>query len=412
MSHPFRTGALALLVFITACDDATRPVAPDRPDLSRGSVWQEPPDPVRARDQRLARRVALAMADPAFRAEVHGAIQGSRLREQRVLLQRFLYANGQRGVARVARATAEPEAATRSDLAAAGSMEMYFPVPEHRARWRGGAEILVATSRSDGEIPVAFDPQGRKHLLDPARPPSTPVLAVQFWEGADDPPCAASCVLGIEIDDGTIGGTFPPPSPTPENGLFLTGSRFFDTFESWLKGAPEFEIHVLGHKTGTTELMSYQCIGERAGGPYTWNQDQLTWTGSAMVFSRAQFTSFEANHPGQGLRLLVLEDDDGPCSIRVDKDRVSNLFKLLDAVFKGMTSGERVTVTGIQERFQRAYSIYQLVSGLASFFATNDDLVGTAIEDPAAAGLVLTGAQWVVKGTNNVTNGALRLQMR
>lgn len=412
MSTPFRAALVAAtLLLASACSDPTQPLPPDRPDLARGSDWQEPPDAERARDQRLARRFAMALADAEFRAAVHAGIRDSRQREQRFQLQRFLFANSHRELTRLGRATGDGVAAD-ADLRAAPSMEVYLPVTAHRSAWRGGTDILVATSQEDGEIPVAFDLRGRKHLLDPARPPSTPVLAIQRWEGADDTPCEAACTLGIELGDGDP--TPPPvypPSPGTSGGLFLTGSRFYDKFESWLKGAPEFEIHILGQKTGTAELTSYQCIGEQAGAPYAFNQDDLTWSGSVMMFSTTQLADFTTAHPGQGVRLLVLEDDDGPCQIRVDKSRLSTLFKALDAAFASWTSGKEVQVTSLQSRFEKAKSFFDVVSGVASFFKTNDDLVGTAIEDPSAA-LVLGGAGWIVKNSSNVATGALRLEMR
>ncbi len=410
MSHPFRAATLAAsLLLAAACSDTTRPVAPDRPDLARGSDWQEPPDADRARDQRLARRFALALADDDFRAAVHAQVAASTAREGRIQLQRFLYGNSHRELTRLGRVTGDDAG---PDLRSAPSMEVYLPVPEHRARWRGGRDVLVATTRADGEIPVAFDLRGRKVLLDPARPPATPVLAVQQWEGGDDLPCEAACVSGLGFDDG---GSPPPPtyppSPATGGGLFLTGTRFSDKFEGWLKGAPEFEVHVLGQKTGTAELVSYQCIGEQAGAPYAFNQDDLTWSGSVLMFSTNQLAEFRANHPGQGLRLLVLEDDDGPCQIKVDKDRVTSLFKVVDAAWSAWTSGQEVKITSLQSKFQKAKSLFQVVSELASFFKTNDDLVGTAVED-ASAGYILSGATWTVRGTNNTVTGALRLEMR
>lgn len=418
MSRFIHPALAALLVAAAACSDTSRSLAPDRPDLAEGPTWQEPPDPDRARDQRLARRFALALNSPAFRTEVLEAIQRSGQRERRLHLQRFLLQQRARGLDRVATTTLEAAARIRADLQAAPSMEVYLPVPRHRELWQGGTNVLVATARADGEIPVAFDLRGRKHLLDPRRPPETPVIALQAWEGDDRAECmAADQGCGGWDDDGwrepppQRGGTPLPPNLTA-GGVFLFGTRFFDTFEGWLKGAPEFEIHILGQKTGTTEMVSYQCIGERAGVPYHWNQDDLTWSGSVMLFSQKQLDDFEARHPGQGLRILVIEDDDGPCEIKVNKDRATQLFKAADQAYDAWTSGKQVKFTDFSKQFTRAKSFYQLVTGLASFFLTNDDIVGTAIHDPGAAGAILSGANWIVKNEKNVATGALRLEMR
>lgn len=406
------------LLAVAACSDLPTPApAPEGPALARAPDWQPPDDPERARDQRLARQFALALNNPQFRAEVLAGFDGSRLREGRLHLQRFLQRENGLGLARLAALSGTPAEALRADLSAAPDMEVYLPVPLHRARWRGGPGVLVATSRADHEAPVAFDLRGRVHVLDPTTPPDTPVIALQTWEGKDDPNCAdelskACSGTGDGGGGGGDDGSTSGPSPAPSGGLFLTGTRFYDRFEGWLKGAPEFEVHVLGHKSGTSEMVSYQCVGEQAGGPYLWNQDELTWTGNVLVFSQVQLDQFDAAHPGQGVRILVLEDDDGPCEIKVDRDRITQLFKTVDAVYDAWTSGKQVKITSATKLFERARSLYDLLSGLASFFRTNDEIVGTAIHDPTTAGMVTPGAEWIVKNDKNVATGALRLEMR
>jgi hypothetical protein len=39
-------------------------------------------------------------------------------------------------------------------------------------------------------------------------------------------------------------------------------------FEGWLKGSPEYEIHIMGQSGASDSLTSYQCAGEHAGGAY------------------------------------------------------------------------------------------------------------------------------------------------
>ncbi|MFN2317200.1 MAG: hypothetical protein ABR551_04590 [Gemmatimonadales bacterium] len=405
-----------VLLAVAACADTDRPLAPETPDLARAPAWQEPTDPDRIRDQRLARRFAQALNNPVFRTEVLGALDGSGQREGRLHLQRFLQRGAGGGLGRMAAAAGASATELRADLDASPGMEVYLPVPTHRATWRGGSNVLVATARVDGEAPVAFDLQGRRRVLDPRTPPSEPVIALQTWEGTDDPTCDEISITGC--GDGDTGGgdgsdpTNPPPSGASGGGLFLTETRVYDKFEGWLKGAPEFEIHVLGHKSGTTEMVSYQCIGERAGGPYFWNQDDLTWTGTALMFSQAQLDQFDALHPGQGLRFMVLEDDDGPCEIKVDRQRASDLFKAVDKAYDAWTSGKQVKFSDFTKQFERAKSFYDLISGLSAFFKTNDEIVGTAILDPGAAGAIRTGANWIVKNQKNISTGALRLEMR
>ena len=103
----------------------------------------------------------------------------------------------------VARLSAESESAIQADAAAAIPLEIYFPVPGHRAAWTGGADILVASAREDHEAPVAYDVKGRRQVLSPDAPPSTPVLAI----------------VPVETDFGPEGpvafAVTPPPPPPP-----------------------------------------------------------------------------------------------------------------------------------------------------------------------------------------------------
>jgi hypothetical protein len=48
---------------------------------------------------------------------------------------------------------------------------------------------------------------------------------------------------------------------------------------------------------------------------------------------------------------------------------------------------------------------------VASFIKTNDDIIGTAVEDDVV-GAFYPGFGWIVKGQNNITHGWLNLEMR
>ncbi len=71
-------------------------------------------------------------------------------------------------------------------------------------------------------------------------------------------------------------------------GLYLTKAHFVDDFEGWLKGGPEFEVHILGQKGQTDSLTDYQCAGEKQPAPYYFDQNALDWSGSVMLFSKVQ----------------------------------------------------------------------------------------------------------------------------
>ena len=117
----------------------------------------------------------------------------------------------------------------------------------------------MATAEWDRDAPVAFDPGGRRILLDPNHPPATPVIALGRAETKFLEPGLASTLCETCFDPGSGGGAAPPPTGT---GLYMTYAKFAQTFEGWLKGDPEFEVHILG-QSGTSNVMtSYQCAGD------------------------------------------------------------------------------------------------------------------------------------------------------
>jgi len=369
--------------------------------------------------ERLALRLARAMRSPAFRAYVRAQLDGSPYREHKLPFRAFLALDGGHGRTALAHAAGDAEQAVDADLQASTPLEFYIPVPAHRAAWTGGEDLLVATALADSEAPVAFDVEGRRHVLDPQVPPATPVFAlVPVETDFSAPTDRIQACLDPEVCGGGGGGgggtggggDGTGGSTTSAGNLYMTAAHFGSTYESWLKGSPEFEVHILGQLGQSDSLADYQCAGEHAGGPYAYDQNDRDWTGSVLLFSQAQFDQYAASHPGRGVRVLFLEDDDTACQIKMDQNRFAALVGAADAFYRDMTSG-RDTVLNLARQFHRARSGQSLLSALASWIKTNDDAIGTAVED-AVVGTFYPGFNWIVKGDNNVTNGWVRLEMR
>jgi len=191
----------------------------------------------------------------------------------------------------------------------------------------------------------------------------------------------------------------------------MAAAHFGSTYESWLKGSPEFEVHILGQLGQSDSLVTLQCAGEHAGGPYAYDQNGKDWTGSVLLFSRSQFDQYRVAHPGQSLRVFYVEDDDTACRIKVDQNRFGTLVRAVDAAYRSLTGGRDTTLSNLQRGYRAAQNGFNLFSALASFINTNDELIGNAVED-AIVGVYYPGFNWIVKGENNITNGWVKLEMR
>jgi len=177
-----------------------------------------------------------------------------------------------------------------------------------------------------------------------------------------------------------------------------------------LKGNPEFEIHILGQSGASDSLTSYQCAGEHAGGANVFDQNGLEWSGSVLLFTQAQLDNYKKAHPGQSLRILALEDDDGACQIRLDGDRFRSFQSTLQTAYPNLTGGKDST-SGLTKVFRSANALQRILRAAYSWITSQDDLIGNAIEDKVI-GEYHAGANWIVRGDGNVTNGWLKLEMR
>ncbi len=409
MLRPSPLAFLALMAAASGCGDRTAagPTAPaDNPTVAATGAAPAGPGQ-RAAQERLARRMALALADPAFRAYVREALDRSPVREHKLHFQRFLRGPDRRAMRALARAGREAESSVDADAGIATALELYLPVPAHRAAWRGGDDILVATAREDHEAPVAFDVHGRRRVLRADAPPATPVLAVVPVETdfGGDPN------VGFMFPEDGGGGGGGGGLPTPPTGLYMTSAHFAQDFEGWLKGNPEYEIHILGQLGASDSLTTYQCAGEHAGGAYAFDQNNLDWTGNVLLFSSAQLAAYKSAHPNQNVRILAIEDDDGACQIHLDGNRFKTFQSALQTAYPYLTGGKDTTSGTLGKVFKRANALQKILRAAYSWLTSQDDLIGNAIED-SVVGEYHAGANWIVRGEGNVTNGWLKLQMR
>jgi hypothetical protein len=403
----FHTRAVLILglAAVAACSDQT-PTVTTPPGLpASGPPAGAAVSP--AAPERLARLFARALQDPAFRAYVKSQLDSSPYQEHKIQLQGFLRANGGRARRDIARVNGIADDEIDREAAAAVPLEVYLPVPAQRAAWRGDDNLFVATAIADRDVPVAFSPDGRRTLLSPDVPPPTPVIAVVPVETDFNapPPARIICSDPITCGGGSGGGGTPP------HGLYMLKSHFVDDFEGWLKGSPEFEIHILGQLGQTDSLKDYACAGEHSSGYAFFDQDANDWTGSVLLFNQTDLDKYKTDHAGQGVRVFALEDDDTPCVIKTDNTTLKHIISTVDSVNRQLTGGRDTTTSA--GKLWRAYNILKKIwTFVAGLIKTNDDLIGNAVEDKVVGDFSHVGFNWIVKGDNNVTNGWLDLQMK
>ena len=405
-SRLHRLSVLALAAALAACDRTGPTASNEEPSTAPANSHSPAARSAveRAAMDRLARRLAQALADPAFRRYLKAELDRSPFAEHKLHLQRLLRASDRRVLKEISRLTRTSESAIEADAQEALPLELYFPVPTHRAGWAGEANLLVASARQDREAPVAYDIRGQRQVLSAQRPPETPVLAIVPVETNFDlpngPGAEATCTTCVP----------PPSTPIPPGGLYMTYSHFVQDFEGWFKGDPEFEVHILGQAGTSDSLRDYQCAGASSGGYYRFDQNELDWRGSVLLFSQGQLNNYRTAHPNQNFRVVALEDDDTACAIKFDADRFKSLIGTIQTQYPNLT-GAKDTTSGIIKLVKRANALQKILAAAYSFITTQDDLIGNAIED-VVAGQFYAGANWVVKGESNKTNGWLKLEMR
>lgn len=189
-----RLSLAAILVSLTACR-AEAPAGPtaavqgqaSETDFLRASVGgQQISESIMLRVlDRIAHRVAVAMADPAVRAEIYESLHGSPYREGKIHFRSLLLSQGDfqsrpsRLAAAMQRGTLGGLETLRSTLDSLVDLEFYIPVHDHRVSWQGDPNLVVATAMRDHVIPTGYRVGGEPFVFESAEdPPEVPVLAI------------------------------------------------------------------------------------------------------------------------------------------------------------------------------------------------------------------------------------------
>ncbi|MEO5739116.1 MAG: hypothetical protein ABIS29_00780 [Vicinamibacterales bacterium] len=420
------TQALALALAAAACTaDTTQPV----PTTALAALVSEGKSDAQSRQGELARRVALALRDPDLRQRVKVDMRDAPMKEFKLRLTDYLIgASGSKLLASVAQSGATSENAVLGDMRGLPQLEFYMPVAEHRKKWRGEDNLIVATQIEDTDDPIAWDLTGKRVKLSLAAPPETPVLVIvpvetdfsrkltaveraargdPKRETIEDPAApAAATTYGLVCDTPSCGGGTGTPLGLPA-GLYITFQRLVDMGEPWTLGAPEIEVHVHGPiAPGAPQYgADLACSGDRVSYPRGFNQDNAFWSGEALIFDQAQINNYNAIQQS-GFNVSVWEDDNNKCETKQESFNLAARFSAIGTAVGGYAAV--TAATGIGPTVIAAGTFVAAVYQSLTFLWTNDDFLGTYV-NAAAIGASYADANHVLYKDGGLINGRAML---
>lgn len=278
--QPDRTGRIAgalvvclvALLSFTACKEQVQSPEDTAGEKVRSATEQAS---LSNSPERIARYLALALQAPGLRRQLKTSMESSSVTESKLHLQRFLKGSGRILISGMARAGGVSEHQITTLLEALPSMELYFPVPEHRRIWNGDEDLLIAVALSETRAPTGFTLYGERQSLELRSPPAIPTIVLVPAESFTPsgtprahavqktlPPTSNDLVtcdmipVGHHSCGGGGGGGgggsgwSPPADAVWERGIGIRESishmRTTNDHEPWHKGAPEFYLNLVG----------------------------------------------------------------------------------------------------------------------------------------------------------------------
>src|SRR5690606_6731422 len=197
--------------------------------------------------------------------------------------------------------------------------------------------------------------------------------------------------------EGSGGGGGGGGGQQADTSLYLTRLKIDDDYEGLFKGDPEFEVHILGPNSTGDSLRTHQCTGAQAGHPYQfdYNDTDQTWSGNVRLFSKVQLASYRSTYPGKALRVFVVEDDTETCVLRLDNTKVAQLLGVLSTTYTDLDAAIDSTFN-LVKTVKAASGIINIISAVASFITSKDEMVGAALED-SVVGQYFAGENWIIR---------------
>jgi hypothetical protein len=423
MKHTHGEGVLVLALFaaLAGCaDPASRTVGP----TGSTNIVTEPASASAGAERvaltKIARLVAVAMDNEPARQHLKHAMRSAPFKEHKLQLTNYLSSKDGRALLEsMARATRGGEREVLTALYAIRPLEFYMPVQKHRESWTGKDDILVVSQLNESEPIVAFDESGKEVSLDRKVAPDQPTLSIVPVETQFDQPLGSAtsrnvgdlggnaigtlqrlapkgsslvtCIEACEGGGGSGGGGVPPTIPP---GVYLEFSRILDAKEPWFRGEPEIEVHVQGPQSVSTPRygVDLSCSGEHAYDfRKVFNQDAAFWEGRVMLFSAEETAAFVSKF-NEGFHVLFWEDDNEPCTLRLDSNA---LVALLNSGANAFGTVAIKLLPKASNPIIAAVFVATLFSNAGQWLLTNDDYLGVAVAQ-ANAGYAYPGNTHVI----------------
>jgi hypothetical protein len=414
---------LAMFVALGACaDPISRSVAPTAsPDvMATGAGGQQSEERIAL--SRIARLVAQSLATEPARQALKRDLRAAPFREHKLELGRYLRSpDGKKLLASMTAASGGDETSVFNTLNTIRRLEIYMPVPSHRERWTGKADVVVASQLEESAPIVAFDEQGNQIAVDIKSPPAQPTLSIVPVETRFDAPMdlrksrnvrdengeaigtlesfdlRASSLISCGDTCGGGGGGSGGTAPIPP-GLYLEFSRIVDAKEPWTRGDPEIEVHIHGPTSTASPLYgdNLSCSGEHAPDyRKVFDQNGGFWEGRVMLFSNDEALTYVSKFK-EGFHIIFWEDDNEPCTLKYDGN---TLVSMLQSTAGAAGSVAVKLIPGAPWYVVAGLFIAQLFSNGGSWLLTNDDFLGVAVDQRQLGSPYPTNTHVIMDGT-------------
>ena len=149
--------------------------------------------------------------------------------------------------------------------------------------------------------------------------------------------------------------------------------------EPWFRGDPEIEVHIHGPTSGSNPTYgdNLSCAGEHAP-DYRKVFDQNTgfWDGRVMLYSADEIVQYTSKFT-EGFHLIFWEDDNEPCTLKIDSDVLVSALQSTAAAFGSVA----IKLLPKAPWVLAAGAFVATVFGSAGvWLQTNDDFIGVAVD--------------------------------